>query len=68
MTNKITNWIKADEVSEEGLYLIKRGDVATKENTTHGEVIRYDDGELGDDMGNYISDYADGFFFALLEF
>jgi len=46
MTNKITNWIKADEVSEEGLYILNVGDAESLETSEIVHIAKDPDDDL----------------------
>ena len=64
MTNKINNWLKPDEVTEPGSYVVKYGDVETIESLEFVELNEY---ILDADM-NHPSEYNQYYKFAKLEF
>ncbi len=66
MINKIKNW-SYDKPTEEGLYLICRGDVET-EYTVSFERLDFFEGSLRDDSGVKVSSYHNDFKYAKLEF
>jgi len=70
--NKITHWVKADEVTEEGLHLVCYGDVETIGTTHIAEIFCDEDmgwvARVGGHFPMKLDNYDSSYKFAKLEF
>ncbi len=65
--NKIKHWVKPNEVKQEGLYLMCRGDVVAEGTSRIVYISKNDCGELVDFCGDKVTRYHNNWKFALLD-